>query len=342
MHKSLTTQVDWLEFTVKGLTADQVITNLLGLDTGEFYDLERGRFGYNSQLKWERGNVFLMTNRDMVHGRLVARTDDVMGIHVLITGTGCSAYAIIRPIHVLLSAVIGICGDGQYKFTRIDLAVDDKANNLLSFDRIYRHATDGDYTSRWGQWIETISRKSSDNGHLGRTMYFGSQKSDIFCRIYDKALEQRIKHPDLADTLPKAWTRLEIVYKQERATLLAQHMLTSTDVGVVIQETMNHYIRFLKRSNDSNKARWDSAPWWLIFIEEAGKLQLTMPKQDRTIDDMKAWVEDQIAPTLAAISAAYEGDLEWLYKMLGAGKGRLKRKHLDAIAAFVSNGAYPS
>ncbi len=342
--KDLTTQFDWLEFTVKGVTSEQVIHDLLGLQLGDFNRLKRGRFGYNTQFKWDQGHLYVLfntTGETDSDGQLLENPDDSMGIHVLLTGTGCTAYGNIRSIHSLIMFVIG--GVKDHNFSRIDLAVDDKRESLLAFSRIYQHACEGSYTSRWSKWDEVMSHRSTNNEFIGRTMYFGSQRSDIFCRIYDKALEQRRAHPDDKD-IPEEWTRMEIVYKKERANLLAEHLTKTALIGTVIRETLNNYLRFTELGTDSNKSRWKTAAWWNTFIAEAGKLQLTVPKSERSIEDMKDWVEKQISPTLAAIVTAHDGEVTWFYKMLSGGKNRLKRKHLDAISKYAKelSEQYPS
>ena len=118
-------------------------------------------------------------------------------------------------------------------------------------------------------------------------MYFGSQTSDIFCRIYDKALEQKRKAKEKDKEIPEKWTRLEIVYRKERAKMLALHMIECSNVGLVIRRTLQQYIRFVQRpknSKDSNKSRWKTAKWWERLLENVEPLKLTVKRQDKTVD----------------------------------------------------------
>lgn len=60
----------------------------------------------------------------------------------------------------------------------------------------------------------------------GRTLYFGSRKSEVRARLYEKGLEQRNKAPNeqAASEIPKDWTRLELVirpHKKQKKTYAA-------------------------------------------------------------------------------------------------------------------------
>ncbi len=55
---------------------------------------------------------------------------------------------------------------------------------------------------------------------------------------------------------------------------------------------------------------------------------------------MTAWVDKQIAPTMAAILEAQEGDMSWLRKIIVKGSERLTQKHLDAISMYKGSVIY--
>lgn len=320
---NLTASFDWIEFTVQQESLESVITVILKLTEGEFKDLPSGRFGYSHQRKWGEGNVFILFNRE--HG-----VDDNMGIHVIITGTGCREYEQVRALQDLIDYLI--VDVKTNKFTRIDLAIDDHEDKIINYDRIHNAAISGNFTSRWNKWDELNSRRCTDSSFIGRTMYFGSQKSDIFVRIYDKRLERNVNgKPDVQSS---DWTRLEIVYKKARAQMLAEYLCDHKDVGLTIRETLNNYIRFVTPSVDSNKARWKTAIWWSNLLGDVGKLKLTIQPLDRTIDQMATWLDKQIAPTIAAVMSAHDGDITWLYKSIVQGKQRLRNKHKDAIHQY--------
>lgn len=330
---NLTTAFDWLEFTVKELTLQCLIDDILKLKTAEFKALDCGRFGYNSQWKWAEGNVFVLFNSGKNQEPIA---NDKMGIHTIITGTGCRVYEQSRGIRELLIMVIDQVPES--KFTRIDLAIDDHQDKLINYDRIQSAALNNMFTSRWSKWDELNSRSCTNGAYLGRTMYFGSQKSDIFMRIYDKKLERMANNGENAENLC-AWTRLEVVFKKDRAQLLAKHLTNGDDIGLVLRETLNNYIRFLDnpKKSDTNKARWPTADWWQELLGDVGKLKLTILPLERTVEQMQEWVDKQIAPTLSTLMMAYDGDLSWVYRTIHHGMSHMKSKHVDAINQYQNN-----
>lgn len=326
MNKStLSAKFDWLEFTVKNVPIIDLVERILHLPFSEFDELKRGRFGYNSQLKWNQGNLFIMYNSENDKP-----LNDNMGIHVLISGTGCNTYGSEHDIRSMMCCVIACC---DYNFSRIDLAIDDKEERLLKYDVIKNSLANGLCTSRWSKWDEIVSRKIIDNEYLGKTIYLGSKQSDVYCRIYDKSLERKLKANENND---KPWTRIEMVYKKERANMLAVHIMDNNNIGKLFRATINNYVRFLKhKKDDTNRSRWTTSEWWVEFLDEAEKLRLTIVREDTSIPEMQDWVEKQVSPTLAAILTAHEGEASWLHSILNKGKTRLKQKHLDAISDHI-------
>lgn len=333
---NLIATIDWLEFTFKSMDLNQLIIDVLGLHLSDFTDLKKGRFGYNAQKTWSHGSLFLLYNYDPIKStkdKIAPITDDRMGIHVIITGSACRHYESRKSLAELINLLVA-AGD-DCNFSRIDLAIDDKEDSVINYNKISKAATNRSFTSRWNKWDEVNSRQCSTGDFLGRTMYFGSQSSEIFCRIYDKSLERKANSD--AKDIPEHWTRLELVYRKERAKLLALHLVDHADIGTVIRETLNNYIRFVQKprnSSDTNKSRWKSASWWDRLLGHVGKLILTIKRKEKTIADMEDWIDSQISPTLATIITAKDGDVDWLHKIISDGAARLKQKHKDAIAQY--------
>ncbi len=325
--------IDWLEFTVLDSQLPLVL-DTIGLDWDTFKPLKAGRFGYRNQVKWEDGSIFLMFNAKDEDINADTKINPKTGVHVMITGQGCRQYS---QRHDLTALIYRLNLLKHVNFTRIDLAVDDFESKIISYDRINKAALAGHFTSRWSKWDEICSRQTSSNDYLGRTMYFGSQASDLFCRIYDKSLERKANAKE--EKNPKNWTRLEVVYKKDRAKKLVEHMISGEKtLGYVLRGSIKQYLRFLIPTTDKNKSRWPTVEWWAELLENVEKLQLTIKKEAKTIEDMESWVDRQIAPTMAAIVRAQEGDLAWLRSILAKGSKRLSQRHKDAINQYLSKG----
>lgn len=329
-NTALTVSIDWLEFTILNSQLHEVMKTM-ELKWDNFSKLSKGKFGYNNQIKWSDGSIFIMftaKDEDVNESTLI---NPKSGVHVMITGKGCRQYSVNYDLISLIKRLYSL---PRVNFSRIDLAIDDFESKIINYDRIHEAAINGHFTSRWSKWDEINSRQTSDNHFLGRTMYFGSQVSEIFCRIYDKTLERKAKSDETE--IPKNWTRLEMVYRKERATKLVDFLVNKNmPIGYVLRGTLKHYLRFILPSTDRNKARWRTTAWWEELLSSVDRLQLTVKKEARTIDDMTAWIDQQISPTLSAILKAQEGDLGWLRSILAKGSKRLTQKHKDAINQYL-------
>ena len=329
--KKLSVIVDWLEFTVLEAQMPEVM-KLMELKWDNFSPLNKGRFGYHNQSKWQDGSIFIMYTSTNDKTDADVKVNMKSGVHVMITGQGCKQYSVN---HDLVFLIQKLHKQKKVNFSRIDLAIDDYESKIINYDRIHTAAMNGEFTSRWSKWDEVNSRQTSTNEFLGRTMYFGSQASDLFCRIYDKTLERKANSDAEIDIL-RTWTRLEIVYRKDRAKKLANYIVNSKlPLGHVVRGTLNQYLRFLIPSNDSNKARWKTVCWWDELLSNVSKLSLTIEKEAKTIEDMTNWLDQQISPTIAAVVKAQGGDLAWLRSILVKGSKRLSQKHKDAINQYV-------
>ena len=320
---------DWVEFTILEVSLKDAF-EILELNFSDFMPLSKGRFGYRNQLKWNAGHIYVMFTAKTDEITETTPIDKKSGVHVMITGQGCRQYSVNGDLLKLVGTLYLL---PHVNFSRIDLAVDDFKSEIISYDRINKAALNRNFTSRWSKWDEINSRQTSTGEFLGRTMYFGSQASDLFCRIYDKTLERKANSEEEVE-VPDAWTRLEVVYRKDRAKKLVEHLMHGLPVGDALRGTLKQYLRFLTPSNDSNKARWPTASWWEVLLENVEKLQLTIKKESKSIEDMAAWVEKQIGPSLAAILKAHEGDLEWLRQVIAKGAHRLSQRHIDAINIY--------
>lgn len=327
----LSANFDWLEFTIFNESLNNIITNILLMNLTDFEPLPKGRFGYNTQTKWANGLIFILYNSNS-EGELIK--NDRNGIHIIMTGQGCRSFESKGTFRELFYLVL--VGAKENKFTRIDLAIDDKKDKIINFDRFLNELEAGNVSAKWKTWDLILSRTLGDNRFKGRTIYLGKQTSDIFCRIYDKGLERIAKNYVEIEPETLEWTRLEIVFRRDRAELLSRYFLDSDNgVGQVVLAVLNQYIRFLiPNPNNDRKRTWKTAEWWEHLLHNVGKLKLTKDAEERTIDDYEKWIDDQIGPTLAAILTAKEGDVDWLYQIINKASTRLKNKHIEAINKY--------
>lgn len=305
MNTNLTCVIDWLQFTIHGLTYDEVILQVLKHGLAEYILLPKGRYGYRSQ--YMNGHISVLCDG----------TED-MGVHVILTGKGCREYESTGELLELMDRVMfynGVC-------TRIDLAVDDKTGEIIKFKEMLKFANKGHVISKWKTTTEIIKRELKDGKIIGHTLSIGSRSSKIYLRIYDKAMEQGITTP---------WYRMELEIKDDRAEVLQNILLFETGVGRVFSGILNQYIRFVIPSSDKNKSRWETAKWWTDLVNSVDKVKLTRIPEEKTIEEVRQWIKKQIGPTLAMLMIHDEGDMTNLLKIIHSGKYRLKQKHFQIL-----------
>lgn len=334
-HSSLNALIDWLEFTVHDLAVDTIIKLILKLDPQDFMEIPKGRFGYQKQKIWNAGTLFLLYNMESGH--------DKMGVHIILTGQACRQYEANKSIiNIIVNSKKTLA---RHKFTRLDIAIDDPKDNIINFDKFLQYSEKGFVSSLWYKYSLIMETRISDTKILGRTLYYGSKKSKIFMRVYDKKLEQikkskvNQKQKEELLKIQSEWTRMELVFREERAHMAADFLLLKEEIGLLIRGVLNQYIRFVEpnpNSKNQQKRRWETALWWEDIIDGVGKIKLSQKKADRRIEDMQNWVFKQISPTLATILEATEGDMDWLIKVIVSGSGRLKNKHKQAIHQYMT------
>ena len=110
---------------------------------------------------------------------------------------------------------------------------------------------------------------------MGRTLYLGSLKSDVYFCIYEKDYEQYVKFGiplEEADII----NRFEIRLRNERAYYAVRDLLTYYDAEQTAFSIINQYVRFVDEEPDKRKNDWKLNDRWGWFIgDNRQSLKLT-------------------------------------------------------------------
>jgi phage replication initiation protein len=265
--------IDWLGFTFNtdSVNVYEVLDffeGYLGIDREAFKPGRRNYEGYADSLLFENINIYY-------NGAVN------QGIHVDITGQGCRFldfyYQKLRVhdqnsltkqqkfrVHRWRDFLELLFLDERIKFTRLDLACDD-LYGYLDIMHIFQKCLAGEFTMKFRSWTP-YGKFDSDGKSNGLTLYFGSDKSDIQCTFYEKNKQLGLDYH---------WTRVELRFMQKRANEMVTQILYSDhmDIGVHFAGVLKNYLTFrIKNENDSNKRRWDPAPWWENFLRGVPRL----------------------------------------------------------------------
>lgn len=156
----------------------------------------------------------------------------------------------------------------RMKFTRMDFAVDIFGIEH-ALQQVHNRYNQGYVMTR----ARSVTEYMGDNG--GRTIYFGSRKSDKFVRVYDKAKEQNL--------LSEAWARVELQTRKEQSNILANAMYAAT-------------IQDAGKARIADVIKIPSLTWWTDAmqhdtVEFASRAETSMPRRE--------WLDKQVSPTFA-------------------------------------------
>jgi phage replication initiation protein len=318
--------VDWVQATFKIAEVEQLIREILRLNPKLFYEADNGGLGYKKCKRFGSISIFYDGREDM-------------GIHLQMKGQGCREYELLEKS--TWKELFVDCLLHKAKFTRVDIAIDDFGNEkgkpYFKIPSLIRKIKNGELVSKFkrARRIEDIEIETGEG--KGVTIHYGSGQSRIQVRMYEKNHERESKGFKLEEGL-EVWNRTEIQARNERAQGIVQHIVDREDgeesIGQVVRAILKEYIDFKVKGTDSNRSRWDTAPFWNKFLGDVKGLKLTEVAPDRTVERTYTWVDNQVAPSLAILYEAFNGDMSKIEDMISSGKGRLKERDYKMIEAY--------
>lgn len=218
------------------------------------------------------------------------------------------------------------------KFTRLDLAIDDFEQNM-TVGQVRKAVYEKRCITKLKKWGD---RKEGNitTGNEELTMdnfYLGSKTSRYAINVYDKKLERQDKKKHVTVDY---WTRFECRFKEEYAHRFVINCITSKDnLGEILMSFLNLHISFLKTSDHTNKARAaqkkENQPrWWRDFVNTTKKLSLSQKAPDKTIEQVKHWIEHSVSAMLFTIKTHDPDDYEsYLQQLSSIGNTKFSKKH---------------
>ncbi len=273
---------DWLSFTTKIHNLSEVL-DLLDFrpDTVRFKQEEKGRYFYRKSLYYDGIHIYY-------DGFTVENGDQ--GICVEMSGKGLRNWEEYSSADYdkLFKLIINNYSDDsdkcKMKLTRLDVAYDD-FEGILDLPLISREAIEYNYVSRLKKC--SINEDFAKRTVVGLTVSHGSMSSNVYIRMYDKRLEQKVQE------LLKHWVRVEIQLRHENAM---GFIMLKTPIEKSYFDVLNQYLRYIVPSSDSNIWRACTAPYWLNFIQSAESRSIfRKPKNDYRIDNLVSYVEKQLS-----------------------------------------------
>ncbi len=263
--------IDWLSITTKELDA-LGFQKLLGMENVPWETIN-GQHGYQDRLYFSGISIHFNGRKDM-------------GVWLEMSGQGCRTYESLGSgdFERLFDFVLS----GHGNITRLDVAYDDHSG-LLDISQLEQDAKAGNIVSRFRKYGAEWERDRSGDGV---TVKVGSQKSDIYLRIYDKAVERHC-HPGTH------WIRVELQLRRDRARKFIE---LDGDYGERFSGVLANYVRFVEPlEEDTNKWRWPMKAYWADFLGDAVRISLyEKPGMEYNIDHLENYVFRQAGNAIDA------------------------------------------
>lgn len=241
-----------MTFRAEGITPYDIIEMLDFKQQLDFKELP-GRYYYRNRLSF--GNIHIYYNH-------CVKEQDYPLLEM--SGQGCREFETFS--NLTFDNLFNLAKDTKkYHMVRLDIAYDD---HIGIFD--IRHIVKDYFERNWvshsvkGELTDSISRNLD-----GFSIMTGKKSSDIYMRIYDKAIERGYKDG-------RHWIRCELVLKQDRAV---NFILCPEPLGTKFRGVIHNYFRFVTPSKkDVNKRRWKTSKYWQNFLNNAEKISVYTPK----------------------------------------------------------------
>lgn len=266
---------DWISFSSK-IHSPSCLVELLGLSDCKFEQL-KGFYGYQDRLYFEGISIHYNGRADM-------------GVLCEMSGKGCRTWEKYGTADYdsLFSEILDNYSEDpekrQMNLTRIDVAYDD-FTGILDLDNLCLETQKHHFVSRFKDW-QVIT------GNKGIAVNHGSNKSNVYIRVYDKRLEQDMQN------LIDHWVRCELQIRKECAI---GFIMLKERIEDKYFHTLNNYLRYIVPSdNTTNSSMLDTAPYWLNFIQSAESRSIFhKPADNYSFDKLYGYVNNQLSGAIS-------------------------------------------
>lgn len=202
-------------------------------------------------------------------------------------------------------------------------------------------------------------RKPKDikSGELrGLSHQFGSKSSDKHLIIYDKSLERKAynKSVNLPEGADSGWIRLEARWHDALADEVFRVLFLVVPDGEWAEEKYFNYVAgsvlsmadFVDKSVSDRRCRQPRLPWYEQFINAVLKdfppIAHRVARKKLFLEEMKRWVEYQVAGTLSVISQCMGTKFySWLKNVTYIGKERMNLHQQNVVKIHRGQGFTP-
>ena len=279
--------IDYVRIRFNTLDERYVMEKILRIKKKYMGQEEYGFYGYSSH--YFIGDIFIFISADEKKGTLLE-----------LKGQGC------RQFECYLKAqgrswydFFDTCIKEKAVIKRVDLAINDRIG-ILNVSNLIQKCKDDECVSVFRRFRdygsgELVSSREDNRKEMGKTLYIGSMKSDIYFCVYEKAYEQYVKN-DIPVEESEVKNRFEIRLKNERSEQAVLDLIEYQDGERTAFSIINNYLRFVDKDNTKRRSEWKVNEDWLWFIgKNRNKLKLTTQAEPYNVNKTRNWMAHQVA-----------------------------------------------
>ncbi|UBH13591.1 replication initiation factor domain-containing protein [Macrococcus armenti] len=286
---SLIALVDWLQVTFVSVDIFAVIEDILGLKESQLKLENKSYYGYNKLLSFSDIKIYYNVDDD---DKLNS------GYHFLLTATACRQLDFyIKARDLTWQDIFKRIKYYKGHVSRLDLAIDDR-KPYFDIKKLVNKTKNGEMVSRFRYSYSYEKIGISKGKNEGVTFYVGSPSSPMRFRFYQKNYQMASLHKvDVSEFGP--WNRYEIQLRDEKANECVKFLAEYDNLNFVAKSILNESFRFVNQSpTDKDKRRWPLYRPWKHFINDAGRIKLSIMPEEKTVEENIDWLRRQVATTL--------------------------------------------
>ena len=244
------------------------------------------------QTRWEIGDIYVSGD--------AKKTEDNpqgLGCYLVMTGRGCDdIFRILDNNGLTFGDMFERCesryGTGNYHFTRLDVAIDDRNETLFfTIEQIKKKCEKEEFIANSEGY--KFDESKFDDFDTAKTVYIGAGKSGLSYRFYDKDKEVCSKYNKTLDEVG-SWKRTEMQLRDEKAYAFAMAFQERPlELGELAFGLLANNLRFVVANrNESNKSRWKTCRFWQRFLGAVELLKLHAPTPHNSLEETQQWLTE--------------------------------------------------
>lgn len=285
----LNLMIDYMRIRFPTNNAKYVIEDILKLRFENMVHWDFAFYGYTEHYSY--GNIMVLVS-----------PDESKGVLLELHGKGCREFenvmfAQAREWWDFLTDCLVVGGVVR----RVDLAVND-VHGILDIGELVKKVETEECISLFRNFSVYASgelTQEKENLGMGKTLYLGSMRSEIYFCVYEKDYEQFVKAGVPVEEAPIK-NRFEIRLKDERAEEALKDLLVYQDYEKTVFGIINQYVKFVDIDlKQKRKDRQKENERWEYFCgKNREKLKLTIQPEPYTYERTLRWLQNQVAPSI--------------------------------------------